>query len=52
MKEVNDFVDLYRQFHSKGLEIIAVAMYYDPPNHVLEMTQAKQIPYLVALDLN
>lgn len=51
VKEVNDFVDLYQQFHSKGLEIIAVAMVYDPPNHVVEMTQAKQIPYFVALDL-
>jgi hypothetical protein len=26
-------------------------MYYDPPNHVVEMTQAKKIPYHVALDL-
>lgn len=51
VKEVNDFMDLYQQFHGKGLEIIAVAMAYDPPNHVLEMTQAKQIPYHVALDL-
>jgi peroxiredoxin len=51
VKEVNDFIDLYQQFHSQGLEIIAVAMYYDPPNHVVEMTQAKQIPYHVALDL-
>lgn len=51
VKEVSDFTDLYRQFHPQGLEIIAVAMYYDPPNHVLEMTQAKQIPYHVALDL-
>lgn len=51
VQEVNDFSDLYQQFHNKGLEIIAVAMYYDPPNHVVEMTQAKQIPYHVALDL-
>lgn len=51
VKEVNDFIDLYQQFHHKGLEIIAIAMYYDPPNHVVEMTQAKQIPYHVALDL-
>ena len=51
VKEVNDFIDLYRQFHGKGLEIIAVAMYYDPPSHVVEMTQMKQIPYHVALDL-
>jgi len=26
-------------------------MYYDPPNHVVAMTKAKQLPYPVALDL-
>ena len=31
--------------------MIAVAMYYDPPNHVVDMTKAKQLPYDVALDL-
>lgn len=51
VKEVNDFIDLYQQFHRQGLEIIAIAMYYDPPNHVVEMSEAKQIPYHVALDL-
>lgn len=51
VKEVNDFIDLYQQFHVQGLEIIAVAMAYDPPNHVVEMTQAKRIPYHVAMDL-
>jgi peroxiredoxin len=51
VKEVNDFIDLYQQFHAKGLEIIAVAMAYDPPNHVVEMTAMKRIPYHVALDL-
>jgi len=51
IQEVNDFIDLYQQFHSNGLEIIAIAMAYDPPNHVVEMTKMKQIPYPVALDL-
>jgi len=51
IKEVPHLINLYNQFHPKGLEIIAVAMYYDPPNHVVEMTKAKQIPYDVALDL-
>jgi peroxiredoxin len=51
IKEVADFITLYQQFHPRGLEIIAVAMYYDPPSHVVEMTKAKQIPYPVALDL-
>lgn len=51
IKEISPLIDLYDQFHPKGLEIIAVAMYYDLPSHVVAMTKAKQIPYDVALDL-
>jgi peroxiredoxin len=51
IKEIPHLVDLYSQYHEKGLEIIAVAMYYDPPSHVVAMTQARQLPYPVALDI-
>jgi peroxiredoxin len=51
IKEIPHLIDLYSQYHEKGLEIIAVAMYYDPPSHVVAMTQARQLPYPVALDL-
>lgn len=51
IKEMPDLISLYNQFHSKGLEIIAVTMYYDIPSHVVEMTKAKQLPYDIALDL-
>ncbi|MGR9051962.1 MAG: peroxiredoxin family protein [Gammaproteobacteria bacterium] len=51
IEEMPDLLELYRRFHPLGLEIIAVAMYYDPPNHVVTMTRAKQLPYPVALDL-
>ncbi|MEQ1635144.1 MAG: TlpA disulfide reductase family protein [Methylococcales bacterium] len=51
VKEIPHLIDLYRRYHARGLEIIAVAMYYDLPSHVVEMTQQKQIPYRVALDL-
>jgi peroxiredoxin len=51
VKEIPDLIDLYQTYRDKGLEIIAIAMYYDPPNHVVEMSKAKQIPYYVALDL-
>ncbi|MDD5461744.1 MAG: TlpA disulfide reductase family protein [Methylococcales bacterium] len=51
MKEIPHLVDLYAQYHKQGLEIIAVAMYYDPPNHVVTMTENQQLPYDVALDL-
>lgn len=49
--EIPHLIELYQQYHSQGLEMIAVAMYYDPPNHVVNMTKAKQLPYHVALDL-
>jgi peroxiredoxin len=51
IEEVPHLIDLYRQYHEQGLEIIAVAMYYDPPNHVVAMTKAKALPYDVALDV-
>jgi thiol-disulfide isomerase/thioredoxin len=51
IKEIPHLINLYQKFHPQGLEIIAVAMPYDPPNHVLFMSHAKQIPYPVALDL-
>jgi len=51
IEEVPHLIDLYSQYHSKGLEVIAIAMYYDPPNHVVTMAKAKKIPYDIALDL-
>jgi peroxiredoxin len=51
IKEIPHLVELYRQYHDKGLEIIAVAMAYDPPNHVLEFTKMEQLPYHIALDM-
>ncbi len=50
IEEIPHLLDFYRQYHERGLEMIAVAMYYDPPSHVVSMTHAKQLPYHVALD--
>lgn len=52
IEEIPDLIGLYGQYHDAGLELIAVAMYYDPPSHVVDMTKAKQLPYKVALDLD
>ncbi|MDO9424581.1 MAG: TlpA disulfide reductase family protein [Methylobacter sp.] len=52
IEEIPDLIDLYTRYHASGLEMIAVAMYYDPPNHVVDMTKTKQLPYNVALDVN
>jgi len=51
IKEIPHLIELYQQYHAKGLEIIAVAMSYNPPNHVIEFTKTQQLPYDVALDM-
>lgn len=51
VQEIPHLISLYQQFHAQGLEIIAVAMTYNPPNLVVEMAKARQIPYYVTLDL-
>lgn len=51
IKEIPHLIDLYKQYHDQGLEVIAVSMYYDPPSHVVDMTKALQLPYHVVLDL-
>ena len=51
IEEIPHLIELYNDFHSRGLEIIAVAMYYDPPNHVVAMSKARQLPYDIALDV-
>lgn len=42
---------LYQQYHSQGLEIIAVSMPYDIPSHVVALNQRLVIPYYLVLDL-
>lgn len=50
IEEIPHLIKLHQQFSPQGLSIIAVAMDYDPPNQVLAMSAAKQLPYAVALD--
>lgn len=50
VEEIPHLIDLYRELHPKGLEIIAVAMAYDPPEQVRAMAQQRQIPYPIVLD--
>jgi peroxiredoxin len=50
--EIPELIRLHDQYAASGLTIIAVAMYYDPPNRVVEFSQSRQLPYPVALDPN
>ena len=52
VREIPDLIDLYRELAPQGLKIIAIAMYYDPPNQVLAMRKARDIPYTIALDIH
>ena len=51
VSEIPDLIALYRDFHSLGLEIIAIAMTYDAPNRVVATAKEYQMPYPVVLDL-
>ncbi len=51
VEEIPDLIRLYQQFHSQGLEIIAINMPYDIPSHVVAMQKQLNIPYDIALDL-
>jgi peroxiredoxin len=45
-------VETYNKFKDSGLEFVAVAMQYDPPNYVLNYTETRKLPFKVALDAN
>ncbi len=51
LEEIPQLAALYRELAPRGLEVIAIAMPYDPPNRVLELVQRRELPYTVALDL-
>jgi peroxiredoxin len=48
--EMPAMVDTYNKFKGQGLEFVAVAMKYDPPNYVLNYAETRKLPFKVALD--
>lgn len=51
VEELPDLIQLYRDWHSQGFELIAVAMPYDPPIQVQEFVKRHNVPYPVAIDV-
>lgn len=51
IKEMPQMIASYEKFRAQGLEFVAVAMSYDPPNYVLNFTETRQLPFHVVLDL-
>jgi peroxiredoxin len=52
IKEMHQLEELYREFAPQGLEVIGIAMAYDPPDRVIALSNARQLPYPIALDVN
>lgn len=49
--EMPKMIETYNKYKSQGLEFVAVAMKYDPPNYVVNFAQTRQLPFKVALDV-
>ena len=52
INEMPGLIETYNQYKDQGLEVIAVAMYYDPPSRVISFTKNKNLPFPVVLDTN
>ncbi len=52
IKKIPELKTLYQQFKPMGVELIAIAMSYDPPNRILSFSRNKTLPYPVALDID
>jgi thiol-disulfide isomerase/thioredoxin len=50
IEEMPDLINTYLQYKNQGLEIIAVAMPYDPPRQVVNFVTQKAIPFPVMHD--
>ena len=52
VKEMPDMVNTYNRYKDKGFEFIAVAMNYDRPDYVINFTDARKLPFEVAIDVD
>lgn len=50
LAEIPDLKQLYENYQAKGLIIIAIAMFYDPPDQVVAASKVYGLPYPVVLD--
>ena len=52
MREMPHLISLYNALSAQGLEIVGVAMSYDPPDRVLALARDRNIPYPISLDID
>jgi thiol-disulfide isomerase/thioredoxin len=51
MSEMPKMVQTYEKYRDQGLETVAVAMAYDPPDRVFAYAQQNKLPFRVTLDI-
>ena len=51
LEEIPHLIELHRELAPRGFQVIGIAMPYDPPNRVVELSRARQIPYPITLDV-
>jgi peroxiredoxin len=52
VQEMPHVVQMYRDFHERGFDVMAVAMPYDRPDWVLDYRQRHALPFKVAIDFD
>jgi len=52
LKEMPHLAEIYKEFKPAGFEMVAVAMPFDRPSDVVELSEKNDWPFLVALDLD
>lgn len=52
MEEIPDLNRLYHDYKDKNFSLISVAMFYDPPNRVVETQKNKNIEFPISLDID
>ncbi|GGY09816.1 peroxiredoxin family protein [Paludibacterium paludis] len=50
VEEMPEIKKMHEQYAARGLQTLAVAMSYDPPNYVEAFTRSQGLPFFVALD--
>lgn len=48
--EMPQLIESYKRYQPQGFEVVAVAMSYDPPSHVVNYAKKNALPFPVALD--
>jgi peroxiredoxin len=51
VSEMPKMVHTYEKYRERGLETVAVAMSYDPPDRVFAYAQQNKLPFRVTLDI-